>query len=275
MKDKKNTKIAYISLVSVLIIGLIFISSYYLFINTTDREYIKSIKSSIKNINGINNSTINYIKGQSIDVEKCKKELPNKINSLVKYKNKLTSLTPPEKYMKSHGYLINGLNNNIHIYEQMLSILNNPISKDINKSSESLKKYKNECMHYYSLFTINNNKITLSENSLKYINNCNYYIDELVTLTKDMEIKNSQYIDYINDIDDIISCFIEIKIDFSSYRDKIKNKSISYESTLKNIDNIKNEFEEIKNKFSKVSVPPKGITSYKLLSKPLTVIIPI
>lgn len=267
MKNKKNTVILSISLISALVISIIFLSSYYLFFNNTDKIYEKSIKGSINNILQINNSTTTYIKGESIDIEKSKKELPEKISSLVKTKNKITSLNPSEKYVKSHEYLLTGLINNIHIYEQIISILNNPEGNDVDKSLDGLKNYKNKCMQYYSLFNMKNAKVTLNENTLKYINNCTSYVEELTSLKKDKEIRKSQYADFVNDMDEVLSSFIEIKIDFSNYNDKIKNKSMSYESVLTNIDNTKKEFGEIKGQFSKITVPSKGITSYKLLLK--------
>jgi hypothetical protein len=267
MKNKKTILITSIALFSILIIIFIFVFSYYSFINTTDKGYEKNIRANIKNINEINNSVVSCIKGQSIDAEKSRKELPEKTSSLLNIKNTITTLSPTEKHAKSHEYLVNGLTNNIHIYEQIVSILNNPESNDIDKSLEALKKYKNACMQNYSLFHIKTAEITLSENTLKYINNCTYYVDELVNLKKDREIRKSQYTDFVNEMDEILSSFIEIKMDFSYFKDKIDNKSMTYENALSEIDKIKTEFVEIKNQFSKITVPSKGISSYNLLLK--------
>ncbi|WP_027625133.1 hypothetical protein [Clostridium lundense] len=267
MKNKKNKIIISISLLSALIISLIFLFSYRFFFNNTDKTYEKSIKFSINNILKINNNAADYIKGESIDIDKSKKELPEKISSLVKIKDKITSLNPSEKYVKSHEYLLTGLINNIHIYEQIISILNNPEGNDIDKSLTALKNYKNKCMQYYSLINIRNTKIALNENTLKYINNCTSYVEELANLKKDKEIRKSQYTDFINEMDEVLSSFIEIKINFSEYNDKIKNKSISYESVLNNIDNTRKEFGDLRSQFSKITVPSKGIAPYKLLLK--------
>lgn len=267
MKNKKTILITSIALFSALIILLIFLCSYYLFINNTDKKYEKGISTNIKKVLQINNDTASYIKGQSIDINKSKKELPEKVSELVNIKNTITSLNPPEKHAKSHEYLINGLINNIHIYEQILSILNNPESNDIDKSLDALKNYKNACMQYYALFNMNNTKVTLNENTLKYINNCTYYIEELVSLKKDKEIRKSQYTDFVDAMDETLSSFIELKFNFSNYRDKIKAKSMTYENALNDMDRIKKEFEELKNQLSEITVPSKGVTSYKLLIK--------
>ncbi|MEW9095623.1 MAG: hypothetical protein AB2417_11130 [Clostridiaceae bacterium] len=216
-----------------------------------------SLKYYTKKINEINSGTNSLIKGDSINIDKSKEELPKIISELVIVKNTLDSLTPSDKEIKLKNDIIKGVNNNIHIYEQLLSIFNNPKGKDIDKSCDNVKKYKNECLKYYPL----------EERSLKYIELSISHIEGLIRENKDKEIHHSHYKDFIDNLDGILSSFIEIKIDFLSYRDDINDNKLTYDEVINTLDYVTSEFEEVKSNFSKISVPNQGVECYKLFSK--------
>lgn len=236
----------------------IFISLYF-FLNLINNSNKNSLKYYTKKIDEINDSTISLMKNENININKSKDRLPEIISDLLELKNNLNSLTLSNNKIELKNNMLKGINNNIHIYEQILSILNNPKGKDIDKSCESLKKYKEECLKYYAL----------TPKSVKYIGNSIYFIEGLIRENKDREIHESQYKDFVDSLDSILSTFIEIKVDFLSYREDINSQKISYSEMTTTLEYIENELSEINNEFSKLAVPNEGIESYKLFSKTL------
>lgn len=240
-------------------IVIVILMCTYFFIHKNYVGNKHSLKYYTKKINEINNNTNSLIKNDNTNIDKSKEELPKIISELILVKNNLNSLTPSDKEVKLKNDIIKGVNNNIHIYEQLLSVFNNPKGKDIDKSYEDVKKYKNECLKYYAL----------EEKALKYIDVSIYYIEGLIRENKDKEIHHSHYTDFIDNIDSILSSFIEVKIDFLSYRDDINDDKLTYDEVIHTLDYVTAEFEDIKSDFSKISVPNQGLEYYKLFSKVL------
>ncbi|WP_125153974.1 hypothetical protein [Clostridium rectalis] len=264
----KNKKIfIHMGIIFIVIVPLFLL--YFWFCNSPIKKYEYNLKTSIRKVNSINNDISPLIKGQTIDTDNCKKNIPKKISSLIAIKNDLNKTKAPEKYALTQENFLLGLDNNIHIYEQILGIVNNPQAKDISNSCKNLKMYNKHCINYYSLCKINNVKINFKEDYLNYLNTCIKYSGELENTQKSGEIKQSQYRTFIDNMDEVLSCFLEIKIDMNETKCNIKNNSISYDNILSKVDNMKTEFEDILYKFSKITVPSEAISCYTLFSKTL------
>ncbi|MCG4572252.1 hypothetical protein [Clostridium cochlearium] len=270
---KINKRIKYIALFTLLIfsISVPIFTLIYFNKNSHLLQYNKSIRTNINNINKVNKEVSSYTTNNIFNASKYRYNLPNSIKLLNSSKTNLEKYKPNEKYKDIHLNLIKGITNNIYTYEQLLAILNSPESQDVDKAFYSFKKYRDDSIKFYELFNSSNPKlkINLSKDFLDCLNISTEYIQELVNLQKDKDIKMSQYKDYFYNVDYILTSFLEVRKDFSYYKDKIQNRTVSVDELLNEIALNKKELQELKLSMSKISIPSDGINCYILLSKTL------
>ncbi|MDF2881942.1 MAG: hypothetical protein K0R54_2499 [Clostridiaceae bacterium] len=267
-KAKKIVKITSIVIGVIAAFIMVFYGTYYFIVSKSYSEYDKQIKYYTDKINEINNSTASLIKQQTIDSNKSKKDLPSKIDSLIEVKSGIQAINPTEKYYKVHSSLIDGVNNNILIYKQIISIISNPGSKDIEKSLENLKSYRDKCIESYSLFETKKLSVSLSSSTLKFVNNSIFYTSELIRLNKDKTITDGQNSDFINSVDSILNDFISLKTDYNS-QIEASRKSKKFNDLLFTISKNTTTYQALKGKLSNIIVPSKGVNLYKALKKTL------
>ncbi|WP_097027246.1 hypothetical protein [Clostridium peptidivorans] len=261
MKNKKLI-IVIVIFALLLIIGNLF-NVYSLLKNFNKDSSKKVLHISITSINNTNNKTSNLIKKQSIDIEKSRKELPIIIKELKEVKDNLNNIETNNPNHTEYGNLLQGLNYNIHIYEQLAAIFANPQGGDMDKALITLKNFNNKCLYHYSLFHTNRLSISLTDKSKTYINNCTSYIDDLIRIRKTNEINAAQYKEFINSMDEILSSFVNVKMNYNDYVDRL-NKNLSLDSLMEIVDSNVEEVQEIKTEFSKLTVPSNSVYIYEL-----------
>lgn len=270
---KINKRIKYIILFMLLIFSVSIPLFTLIYFNKNNEiiHYNKSIRTDVNNINKINKEVSSYTVEGKFNASKCREDLPNSIKTLLSTKTNLKKYKSNEECEDMHINLIKAITNNIHTYEQLLAILNSPESQDVDKAFSSFKKYKDYSIKFYELFNNKNPslKINLNKLFLDYLNLSTVYIQELVNLQKNRDIKTSQYKDYFYNIDYILTSFLEVRKDFSYYKDKIGNETVALDELLNEIALNKKELQDLKTDISKISVPSDGIDCYILLSKTL------
>lgn len=271
MKFNKKTKYIALCLLLISSISIPVFTFVYFNKNSEIIKYNKSIHTDINKINKVNEKISSYNVKSKFNASKCRENLPNNIKDLLSAKNNLEKYAASEKCKDMHSNLIKAVTSNIYVYEQLWAILNNPESQDVDNAFSSFKKYKDQSIQFYESFNNNNRrlKIDLNKDFLGYLNLSTVYIQELANLQKDKDIKTSQYTDYFNSIDDILTSFLEVRKDFSYYKDKIHDESISIDELSNEISVNKKELQDLKTDVSKISVPSNGINCYILLSKTL------
>lgn len=266
-KIKKNKLFIFEILVFIILIGVIFYETYFIFINNSSSSYEKNIKNNIKELNIINDEMGKYNLGQALNAKKLenlRESMPQYVEKLNNIKNNFDKMVPEEKYKSDHTNLMNGLEKNILIFRQAEAILKDPEGKDVNVAADNLKKYRDDCLNYYSKINSKKMKVSLSSNCINFINNTLNYANTMARITKDKEISLNQNIEFINNMDLIISKFSSIKIDFSPQlldENKDLNNIISIAS------NKSDELYILKQDFSNISIPPKALETYKLLNE--------
>lgn len=268
-----NTTKKVLTIISILagiclVISFVLYGTYYFTVSKSYNDYEKKLKTTVDKVNELNNSVNSLLKDQTIDTELSKKLLPDKISELTNIKNTVQAINPTDKYYKAQNNLVDGINYNILIYKQILSIISNPDSKDIDKSLQSLKDYKDKCLNSYSLFNLKNEKISLTSSSLKFIDNSIFYSAELLRLNKDKSISDSQNLDFINNIDLVLNGLLSLK---SDYNVKITSSRTSknYDSLLLTISQNKTSVDSIKSNLSSIIIPANGVNLYKALKDTL------
>lgn len=266
-RKKNKTVIIILSVLAfLLLISGVFYSSYYLSIGKSLNSYEESTKTSVDKINDINNSTESYIIGQTIDPEKIRKELPSKIDEMVKIKDTLQGNIPNEKYRADQDNLLKGIDNNILIFRQINLILSNPNGKDIEKAGADLINYKDECNKYYSLVSFKKIKPLINKTNT-LVDNTSSYVNEIVRVQRDNEIIQKQNMEFVNNMEGIIAEFLPIKIDFSSQLIAARTQKSNLDNVISSINKNSASLEKLSDAFSNITVPSKAISCYKAFNK--------
>lgn len=254
----------------VILIGGVFFGTYYLLIQNSSNSYEKNIGAIIKELNSINNAMGTYNSGQALDAKKLdelRKNLPKYVEELTKVKDKFEQAVPSEKYKADYDNLILGIEKNILIFRQTEAILRDPEGKDVGIAAENLEKYRDECLSYYSKITSKKMMPSLSSEFVNFVSNTLNYANEMGRLSKDREIILNQNIEFVQNMDLIISKFSPIKIDFSVELTKARNENGSLNKVISLVSKNSDELYNLKQEFSSISVPSKALEAYKLLKK--------
>lgn len=272
---KNNNKLfkTILYTISIVLIAIgVFWGSYYAFIKNSNFVYKITLKECANNITKINeNLEISSLEIKNADKNKKQiiSTLNNSANSLTKIKNRLTQLNYTSKYTNINQSLITGITNNILIYKQVTSILNNPNAMDLNASLTSLKTYDDNCVDAYSSIDGNIISITLPSKILALINNVTNYASTFGATHEDMDIHKSQNDEFLNNLNSINTNFLKIKTDFSSELRTIRDGSGNYDKIIQSINSNKDCFDDLEKNFSHIIVPSEGADIYKLFSKVL------
>lgn len=264
--DKKSLTIPSIILGVIFLCIGVFYGTYYFFIGKSNSTYITNVKTEITNINKTNENSTIFTKGDTIDVDTINKYLPKSISSLQSSQSKLQSLVVTNKYSDDHNNLLLGLEKNISLYKQILSIVRNTKSTSLNSYLVELQKNRNECVDHYSLVSIRGAEVMLPEETLKFLNNSIAFSKIQIKQNTDTQIFNSQNRDFLLSFDEISNKFTLI---YKDYMNSVINarKSISgYEDLLKDIESVENILTEIKTNLSCLTIPKDALDLYKSFS---------
>ena len=262
MFDKDKKKLVILSAVITFNIFLLVFIFFNLF---TLNEYNKSKKqlgTYISNIYKINTNVASINTGQTIDIEKAKDKLPFVINSLIKVNKELENYKGDSRYQVTFNSLKSGLDNNILMYKQLLSIANNPESTDINSSIKNVVKYKDICNNYYSAIKSGDRYFGLPKASTILIDNSCNYVSNSIKMKKDNDILNTQNMEFQNNLNDILEKFNSVKTDLSYYANSARKNTISYDSAIAKVQNNKDSFNAVMQQFSQINVPADQIKLY-------------
>jgi len=270
--NRKKTILIIIIFLSIIMTSIgIFLASYYSSINKAYDSYESILATNINGINEINTNVAQFNSNQIIDVEYAKEQLPLIIKDLTTLRNGLVSVEPSSKYKKDYENLKSGIDKNLLIYRQTLAILNNPSGGDVETSMSNLKIYRNDCMDFYSLVNINNLKIELPKTSLAFIENVLNYSSSAVMIRKETNIKLQQNQEFINKIDDLSRAFLNTKTNYFSSALKARNKELSYDALLSEVENNFIKLSAIQTSFKGLSIPPTAISTYEAFKNLLSI----
>lgn len=262
MFDKNKKKIIILSATITFNIFLLIFILFNIFTLNQYNKYKKQFGTYIGNIYKINSSVSFVNNGQTIDIEKAKNKLPYVINSLIKVNIELDNYNSDSRYKDSFDSLKSGLDNNILMYKQLLSIINNPESININTSMNNAIRYKNNCENYYSSIKSSDKSFGLPKDSIILINNTSSYVSNFIKIKKDRDILNTQNMEFQNNLNDILTKFNSIKVNLSYYSDSARKNTISYDNAIAKVQSNKDRFSELTQQFSQINVPSDEIKIY-------------
>lgn len=259
-EKKKSYKfvfpIIFVSTLALLMMGVFYIT-YNVIMNDSSSSYEKSIRELAKKVNETNKKVAAFNKDKTVDTELTKKDLPAYIDDLLILKSDIQDETPTEKFRVSQLSLLQGVSSNILIYRQILSIIQNPNSSDIDKSVNDLDKYKAECISNYQNFIVRDIKVQLPSETLTFIESSTNYALELIKTRKQIEIKVAQNQDFIDKMDAVIANFIPLKSDFTPQLQKLKESVSAFDDVLNFFDQTSDKYLNLKKDFAAISIPEK------------------
>ncbi|MFD3155677.1 hypothetical protein ACFIJ5_02260 [Haloimpatiens sp. FM7330] len=272
MKDSTKKLLINFSIIIgvIALIIIVFFSTYYFSINKSYKSYEKNIQNIVNSINETNNNIANLSNSDTYNSELVSKELSSKIQHLNDIKSKLNDLNPTDKYKKSYNHLNDGLKNNITMYNYLLILINKPLDKNIESSIKKLKLSKDDCINYYSIFDINNLKITLPEKTIQFVNNSTNYVYEKIRVERDKEISQNQLIEFSNNIDTILNDFLSIKTDYPSMLLDARKNLIEYKEISTLINTNISKLKTLKRNLYNISVPENQSKIYDSLKNVFT-----
>lgn len=262
MFDKDKKKLVLLSAAITFNIFLIIFIFFNLF---TLNEYYKSRKqlsTYISTIYKINTNVAVINNGQTIDIQKAKDKLPSVINSLISVNKELENYNGDFRYKVTFNSLKSGLDNNILMYKQLLAIVNNLESTNINSSMKNVIIYKNNCDKYYSSIRSSNRSFGLPKDSTILTTNASAYISNFIMLKKDTDILNTQNMEFVNNLNNILNKFNSVKVDLSYYAKSARENAISYDSAVAKVQINKDNFNNLLQQFSQINVPVDQIKLY-------------
>ncbi|KEI17406.1 hypothetical protein Z959_07180 [Clostridium novyi B str. ATCC 27606] len=266
-KDKNFNILGII--LSIIIIGIaVFFASYYFFMYKSLKIYRDNLNIEIKHINKVNVSVEKFIKLNEFNTEEIINNMQKNISSLQSNLHNIRNLNPTEKYTNDHKNLINGVENNILIYKQVISTLKNKESLNLNSFLHTLEKYKSDTINYYSSVSIKKIKINLPEETINFLTDFKKHIQKLIKNNIDNEISKKQTTNFIDYINDIVIKFNNLKTD---YIGNIKSKLISkgYTSLLNDIAENESSLNALNANLSILTIPKDGTPTYEAFIKTL------
>lgn len=184
------------------------------------------------------------------------------INSLEKKISDLESINITLKDINLNNKNINildnmksGLNYNILLYKKLVDMLQTPSAKNLyNSYSESLVLMQ-ECEETYLSCQKDNIPLYLKSNDNNYLNNILFYLNQIIKLDRDSDIKISQRNDLVVSIDRLHRDFIPLMEDLLTLVDTIKNDNRNINILLPDVQEKINKFEILKNQLYLIPIP--------------------
>lgn len=263
MKSKKNriSKFLITSLILIISVAIVFFATYYTFMKKSYESFNNTMKDYVVKIDSINSDISLYSKNNTIDEYKIINDFPNIIDNLKNLKSELFNINPPSNLNENYNYLLKGLDNNIKIYMQVLTIVQRPKSTDIKNSILDLKDYRDTCRNYYSLIDTEFFKADLSSSFINFIDDVIYFANENIKTRKTEEIIHKQNIEFLDTMDIISKSFVDIKNkrDYKQCIIQSRTKNPNYDDIILSIEDDLKILNELRLQNKDIVPPTAGI----------------
>lgn len=239
---------------SILIIALVIVSLMYKLSNTPkDLKTLTSIGVSVTNTNLDNSYTLPVITS-TVYIDSLNK----KISTLENIEQNLDDLNLTEQSSETVKKIKEGLESNKLLYSQLVEMLNSPSSTDLNTSYSNALSIKDSCEAIYSWCREKNIPIYLTKENNEYLDNVFSYINQIIKLNRDVDIKTSQKNQFIITIDRISRDFTPLMEDLFNTLNIIKKDNRDINVLVPDIHDKIQTFQKLKNELYLISIPENG-----------------
>ena len=236
-----------------LIITIIIFTIFVLSVKSNDLIILNNLGKSITKINLEEPIEENISQSNEyITILKNKRE---NLNAIV---TELASKNISSKYKDISLTLKEGLENNILFYDYLIDALSNPTSDDLHDKYKESISLKDNTVNLYKTCSENNISVALTSDNSTLLNNVFFYINEIIKLNRDSDIKTAQINEFIVTLDSLLLEFGELTENLFNTISTIRNSNRSLNTILTDIHNKMSKFETLKKKLYILSIPENG-----------------
>lgn len=248
---------------SILVITLIIVVIMYKLSNTPkDLKTLTSLGVSISNTNLDTSYSLPVITS-TVYIDSLNK----KISNLENIEQNITSLNLSEQSSESIKKIKEGLESNKLLYSQLIEMLNSPSATDLNESYSNALSIKDSCEASYSWCREQNIPIYLTKENNEYLDNIFSYINQLIKLNRDVDIKTSQKNQFIITIDRLSRDFSPLMEDLFNTLSIIKNDNRNINVLVPDIHSKIQTFQKLRNELYLISIPENGNDIFSTLEE--------
>lgn len=236
----------------ILLILMIIFTIFVVCVKSNDLIILNNLGKSITEIN---------LDEPSDDITKSSEYLnilENKLSSLKTLSNTLQNMKISKKYQDVYSILNEGIGSNITFYNSLINMLNNPTSEDLyNQYRESIS-LKDNIVSTYNTCKENNVSVSLISDDSSLLNNIFFYINEIIKLNRDSDIKTAQINEFIVTLDSLLLEFNDLTENLLETISTMRNNNRNLSTVVTDIHSKMNKFETLKKKLYVLSVPENG-----------------
>ncbi len=188
--------------------------------------------------------------------------LKNKMESLNVVADELESKNISNKYNGISLTLKEGLKNNILFYDSLIDALNNPSLDDLHDKYKESISLRDNIINLYDTCSENNISVSLISDDSTLLSNIFFYINEIIKLNRDSDIKTIQANEFIVTLDSLLLEFNELTENLFNTISTIRNSNRNLNTVLTDIHNKMNKFETLKKKLYILSIPENGTSLF-------------
>lgn len=184
--------------------------------------------------------------------------LESKATSLTTLSDTLENKKISKKYEDIHKNLKEGIDMNIAFYNSLINILNNPTSDDLYNQYKEVTSLKDNIITIYKTCNDMNVSASLLSDDSKLVDNIFFYINEIIKLNRDSDIKTAQVNEFIVTLDSLLLEFNDLTENLFETLSTMRNNNRSLNTVITDIHSKMNKFETIKKKLYVLSIPENG-----------------
>ncbi|MBX7408820.1 hypothetical protein [Clostridium chauvoei] len=255
-----------ISLISTVLFSTLLV--VLIFSNIGINKTTKNFKSIAKSIDKINLSLEDCVDDFTIDTKKSISTLTESSESLKELANKISEIeikSDKDKEIKSQ--LSDELSNTITLYDFCLHIINDPENIKSGDELEEFNTYKEACLTSYNALSKNNININFSDKTLLFFDNTNSYVNAIIKVNRDSDIKNSQKRDFILALDSFIPTLDKLSQDLMPAIKKVREDNRDMKVILDDLIEKEKLLDDLKNNVHTLSIPDGCMEFYNSLQE--------
>ena len=236
---------------------------------TPSNRNISKLNNIGKKIESCNEKLKDCLDNNGINSDTTKETLTNELIELSNIQSTLNSTNVLDQNKELKTKLSETLEYNINLYQLTLSIIKNPNSTEIlqtyNEYTQTYELLKNN----YDTLRLLGLDIEFPSEAEEFFTTSTTFINTLIKLNRENDIKVSQKSTYILNLEDCIEVLNSIKEDLRPALAKIREDGRSLDNLLKDVKDKRSKFNELKSKTYSFSIPENGNDCYQVLQDTL------
>ncbi|WLF69739.1 hypothetical protein Q6375_01580 [Clostridium septicum] len=240
----------------------------FIFQYTGLSKTMKEFNNIAKEINKINLSLEDCVDDLTIDTKKSIETLNNSSKKLKELSSKISEVeikSDIDSKIKSN--LSDSLATTITLYDFCFHIISDSSNIKSGDEINEFNTYTENCLNSYNSLAENNIYIRFSEKSLLFFDNANNYVNTIIKINRDNDIKNIQKREFVLILDSFTSTIDKLCQDLTTAIQKVKEDKRDLKVILDDISEKDKLLEDLKNNVHSMSIPDGCMEFYNSLQE--------